>query len=46
MTEPPIDAPRDPLYKSERDVLKVLIELNYEFDFILCNYVMGRTVGP
>lgn len=23
VTEPPIDAPRDPMYKSEREILKV-----------------------
>ncbi|XP_048436498.1 PLASTID TRANSCRIPTIONALLY ACTIVE protein 6, chloroplastic [Pyrus x bretschneideri] len=29
VTEPPIDAPRDPLYKSERDVLKVYLTKHY-----------------
>ncbi|ONI34595.1 hypothetical protein PRUPE_1G489500 [Prunus persica] len=29
VTEPPIDAPRDPLYKSERDVLKVYMTKHY-----------------
>lgn len=25
VTEPPIDAPRDPMYKSEREIMKVLM---------------------
>lgn len=29
VTEPPIDAPRDPLYKSEREVLKVFLTKHY-----------------
>ncbi|KAJ4965506.1 hypothetical protein NE237_017355 [Protea cynaroides] len=29
VTEPPIDAPRDPLYKSEREVLKILLTKHY-----------------
>ncbi|KAI3460554.1 hypothetical protein Pfo_017217 [Paulownia fortunei] len=29
VTEPPIDAPRDPMYKSEREVLKVFLTKHY-----------------
>ncbi|KAK8510534.1 hypothetical protein V6N13_110049 [Hibiscus sabdariffa] len=29
VTEPPIDAPRDPLYKSEREVMKVFLTKHY-----------------
>ncbi|KDP32860.1 hypothetical protein JCGZ_12152 [Jatropha curcas] len=29
VTEPPIDAPRDPLYKSEREILKVFLTKHY-----------------
>ncbi|XP_050365133.1 PLASTID TRANSCRIPTIONALLY ACTIVE protein 6, chloroplastic [Argentina anserina] len=29
VTEPPIDAPRDPLYKTERDILKVYLTKHY-----------------
>ncbi|WZZ80747.1 hypothetical protein YC2023_101319 [Brassica napus] len=29
VTEPPIDAPRDPLYKSERDISKVFLTKHY-----------------
>ncbi|OMO50356.1 hypothetical protein CCACVL1_30491 [Corchorus capsularis] len=29
VTEPPIDAPRDPLYKTEREVLKVFLTKHY-----------------
>nr|GMC80362.1 uncharacterized protein LOC109157655 [Ipomoea batatas] len=29
VTEPPIDAPRDPMYKSEREVLKVYLTKHY-----------------
>ncbi|KAK1288394.1 hypothetical protein QJS10_CPB19g00111 [Acorus calamus] len=29
VTEPPIDAPRDPLYKSEREIMKVFLTKHY-----------------
>ncbi|KAJ9146220.1 hypothetical protein P3X46_028512 [Hevea brasiliensis] len=29
VTEPPIDAPRDPMYKSEREILKVFLTKHY-----------------
>ncbi|KZV28814.1 hypothetical protein F511_06248 [Dorcoceras hygrometricum] len=29
VTEPPIDAPRDPMYKSEREVLKIFLTKHY-----------------
>ncbi|CAI9764003.1 unnamed protein product [Fraxinus pennsylvanica] len=29
VTEPPIDAPRDPMYKSEKEVLKVFLTKHY-----------------
>lgn len=29
VTEPPIDAPRDPLYKSEKEVLKVRVDSEF-----------------
>lgn len=29
VTEPPIDAPRDPLYKSEREILKVCLRIGF-----------------
>ncbi|ONK56344.1 uncharacterized protein A4U43_C10F7120, partial [Asparagus officinalis] len=29
VTEPPIDAPRDPLYKTEREIMKVFLTKHY-----------------